>query len=213
MLGFVTPVYLTCLPQAVRTFLDRLDLTAEGDHYIWHVVTYGREPGGVSKQLAGVLAGKGISLQTAFRVRILSGYTPLFDVSDAGKVAQQVAAAEPRIDAVIEQIRAGTIDRKTVRIAPGSEMRMRMLQAGYEKLRRTRSFRVLDGCTGCGRCAAFCPDQVISLENGKPVWTSDQCSLCLGCLHRCPAFAIQYGDKTQSHGQYLHPGIQAETEP
>ena len=29
--------------------------------------------------------------------------------------------------------------------------------------------------------------------------------MCLGYLHRCPKFAIQYDDKTKDHGQYLHP--------
>lgn len=32
------------------------------------------------------------------------------------------------------------------------------------------------------------------------------CAMCLGYLHRCPKFAIQYDDKTKNHGQYLHPG-------
>lgn len=30
--------------------------------------------------------------------------------------------------------------------------------------------------------------------------------MCLGCLHRCPKFAIQYDDRTREHGQYRHPG-------
>ena len=37
-----------------------------------------------------------------------------------------------------------------------------------------------------------------------PVWTAERCALCLGCLHRCPKFVINYNNKTQSHGQYLH---------
>ena len=38
----------------------------------------------------------------------------------------------------------------------------------------------------------------------NPVWTAERCALCLGCLHRCPKFAISYNNKTQSHGQYQH---------
>ena len=26
---------------------------------------------------------------------------------------------------------------------------------------------------------------------------------CLGCLHKCPTFAIQYGRNTKKHGQYV----------
>ncbi len=29
--------------------------------------------------------------------------------------------------------------------------------------------------------------------------------MCLGCLHRCPKFAIQHGKDTARHGQYVHP--------
>ena len=30
--------------------------------------------------------------------------------------------------------------------------------------------------------------------------------MCLGCLHRCPKFAISYGNgKTDRHGQYKNP--------
>jgi NAD-dependent dihydropyrimidine dehydrogenase PreA subunit len=43
------------------------------------------------------------------------------------------------------------------------------------------------------------------MKDGKPTWTKKNCAMCLGCLHRCPRFAIQYDDKTRDHGQYLHP--------
>ena len=50
-----------------------------------------------------------------------------------------------------------------------------------------------------------CPVQAIEMQSGKPVWVKEKCVMCLGCLHRCPKFAIQYGKNTKKHGQYLHP--------
>ena len=43
------------------------------------------------------------------------------------------------------------------------------------------------------------------MEEKRPVWVRDQCAMCLGCLHRCPKFAIQYDGRTQKHGQYTNP--------
>ena len=47
------------------------------------------------------------------------------------------------------------------------------------------------------------------MQASKPVWVKDKCVMCLGCLHRCPKFAIQYGRNTKKHGQYANPNVKA----
>lgn len=49
----------------------------------------------------------------------------------------------------------------------------------------------------------FIPD-AIEMQDKRPVWVKEKCTMCLGCLHRCPKFAIQYGKNTKQHGQYQH---------
>jgi NAD-dependent dihydropyrimidine dehydrogenase PreA subunit len=44
-------------------------------------------------------------------------------------------------------------------------------------------------------------------QDAKPVWVKEKCVMCLGCLHRCPRFAIQYGSRTKNHGQYTNPNV------
>ena len=46
------------------------------------------------------------------------------------------------------------------------------------------------------------------MKAGRPVWVKEKCVMCLGCLHRCPRFAIQYENRTQKHGQYTNPKAQ-----
>ena len=46
-------------------------------------------------------------------------------------------------------------------------------------------------CKGCEICVAFCPTNVLAMENGKAVVKDlDQCTACMMCELRCPDFAI-----------------------
>ena len=81
------------------------------------------------------------------------------------------------------------------------------LAAAYEESRKTSLFQVSDACVGCGTCAAQCPIQAITLQDGRPVWSKESCLLCLGCVHKCPKNAIAYTQATIGHGQYVNPHI------
>lgn len=42
-------------------------------------------------------------------------------------------------------------------------------------------------CTGCGSCAAVCPEGAVRMEDGKPVLDTQACVLCGRCEDYCPA--------------------------
>ena len=51
-------------------------------------------------------------------------------------------------------------------------------------------------CKGCGICVAFCPKNVLVLENEKVVIENrDACIQCGQCELRCPDYAIYLGGK------------------
>ena len=51
-------------------------------------------------------------------------------------------------------------------------------------------------CIGCGICVAFCPKNVLAIENDKVVIKNlDDCIQCGQCELRCPDYAIYLGGK------------------
>jgi len=45
-------------------------------------------------------------------------------------------------------------------------------------------------CTGCGLCLKVCPDQTLSLLNGKAIVSGERCLACAHCRAICPTQAI-----------------------
>lgn len=51
-----------------------------------------------------------------------------------------------------------------------------------------------DLCKGCGICVAFCPKNVLTIEDGKvSIKDIDSCIQCGLCELRCPDYAIYLG--------------------
>ena len=205
--GFVTPTYFLGLPVIVREFLEKLDLVIEGPHepYVYHLATFGTTTGHANKMVENHIDRIGLSLNGRFCVPMPDTWTPVFNLSDKAKVEKINSKAEKHIKNVCKKVREeerGDFNRHKVP-APLA----RLYYSIYEKSRKTGNFTVEDGCIGCGLCEKICPVNAIELQDRKPVWVKDKCVLCFGCLHRCPRFSIQYGGKTQKHGQYVNPNV------
>ena len=80
-----------------------------------------------------------------------------------------------------------------------------LVGAGYNFCASTKKFYAEDTCIGCGLCERNCPQQVIKLENKKPVWTKEKCCKCSACINRGPVKAIQYGNSTKKRNRYVNP--------
>ncbi len=202
-IGLVFPTYFFKVPAIAFDFLEKAEFSAEGKPYVYFVATYGTTCGCSGAVVNEYMAGKGFPLDGRYSVRMPDSWTPMFDLSDKTSVARINEAAEPVIDEIIRKVQAK---------ARGNFMKTRLPRfAGaiyyknYDKQRTTDHFHLDPSCIGCGLCAEMCPADAIEIQGGKPVWIKDQCQACLGCLHRCPTFSIQYGEKTKQHGQYIHP--------
>jgi 2-oxoglutarate ferredoxin oxidoreductase subunit delta len=63
-------------------------------------------------------------------------------------------------------------------------------------------------CKGCGICVAFCPKEVLSMnERGEPHVTSpERCTGCTWCELRCPDFAISVKKREKKDSEARLPG-------
>lgn len=204
-LGFVLPTYFWGLPSVVADFLQKLNI--EGlPTYSFLIATYGTTTGAISQYAKKLLRSKDITLDGLFSVKMPDTWTVMFDLSSKENVAKLNQNADAHITKVAELVKAQTRTSKM----PGSLPLFMawFAQKVYPNARKTSHLHVSKACIGCGLCSRQCPVSAIQMSDNKhPIWVKETCAMRLGCLHRCPTFAIQYDQKTQSHGQYTHPGV------
>ena len=198
-IGFICPVYNLGLPVIIIDFIKNLNLSIN-KNYVFTAVTFGGFSGSATKMLKNLLSEKGNFINASYSVKMPDTWTPVYDVSDKEKIDKINKKADKTIAAIIRKIKSkknGNYDFRRLPFCDG-------FYKDYENMRRTETLSVNQSCVGCGKCADLCPTDSIVIKSGKPVWVKEKCTMCLGCLHRCPEFAIHRGKKTALHGQYTH---------
>lgn len=202
--GIITPTYNWTIPSIVEEFHRKLVLKYDLKPYIYYVGTFGTTTGAASTMANRILKEKGLSFDAFFDVKMPDTWTPMYDLSDKEKVKEINRIADLQIEELKEKISKETTGKDMHNTLP--YIAGAMGKNIYDKKTRiTKNLKVENTCIGCGLCARKCPVQAIEMMDNHPVWIKEKCTMCLGCLHRCPKFAIQYGKNTKKHGQYRHP--------
>lgn len=157
--------------------------------------------------MRSILSKKGIKLSTAFKVEMPDNYIPMFPLVAKDEQMRMLQNADLCLDEVIESIESRKHTTITTKQMP-APMKFLIKKVAIPNQRKaTKNLGVTKNCIGCGLCEKICPQNLIRLQDGKPIWMKDDCACCLGCIHRCPNQAIQYGKKTGKTGRYTNPNV------
>lgn len=207
-LGFVFPIYSWGPPPVILELLNHLHLQGYGNgNHTFMVATCGDDTGCTVDIFKKHLHHKGIELQAAFSIQMPNNYVNMkgFDVDSDTLRNQKLQAAQARIMQVAQLIAERRLMTDVVTGAwPWAKSHI-VRPWFVRHAMSDKKFRVDSAlCTHCGACVRHCPLHNITLNaRQEPLWNG-RCAMCLSCLHRCPARAIQYGNATQNKGRYYY---------
>lgn len=200
------PVHSWGVPKAVLRFIAEVQIDGADrlDHYM--VATCGDDAGLTDRMWRKALRQRGWHGSAAHTVIMPNTYVSLpgFDVDSPSLTEEKLKAAPARITKVAKAIKC----RSRIDLLTRGRFAWFKTKVIYPLFMRFLTspapFNASDDCNGCGTCARNCPLANITMHDSRPQW-SDNCTLCMGCYHRCPRHCISYGRATRGKGHYAAP--------
>jgi len=201
-LGFVVPVYYYGTPTMVNEFMRKFEASPKTGVHTFVVLNCGGSTGDATRYIR-----KYLEIDALFGIKTVDNYVPLYKIVSDNAICEQLDAAEHEIDKIANMVKAGKQGAYNPVAGFLPQLVTPLIYPIYKNGRKTKKFKVNEKCTGCGQCKDICPCKAIGFsQDGKPVWSKPQCEICLACLHRCPAAAIEYG-KSAGRGQYVNKRV------
>ena len=203
----VTPTYAWRIPRVVSQWLGNTELT--GAERIWFVMDCGSEIGNAAKYNRQLAAQKHLRYMGTAQITMPENYIAMFHAPQAEQARRIVEQAEPALQKVLAQVRAGQEFPPPRDTLYDRFMSGPVNPAFYHFFVKADAFRATDACIGCGKCVELCPLNNIRLENGKPVW-GKHCTHCMACICDCPKEAIEYGKKSKGKPRYHFEALEKQ---
>jgi len=196
----VFPSYAYGLPIIVSRFIKKAVFNTP---YIAAFVTYGSSPGGTLAAAGRILKRKYKGGVFFGRIPAVENYIAIFGPPKEKTAQKRLAMQRETTD----QAARAVIERRTNKIntiRPLSAFISSLFSLGAKIFYKT--YKVVDGCNGCGICVKICPVSCITMVNNRPRF-SGKCEHCNGCLNWCPQKAIHFGRLKSDTARYHHPEI------
>lgn len=193
------PTYAWRLPHIVSDYLKKTELCGSKD--IYFLMTCGDDIGNAEKYLRKLCKAIGKNYMGCAYFRMPENYIAMFSAPNDEQAARIIAKSEGRIDTAARIIASGErLD--AVKVDLVGKLKSGIVNtAFYAFCVSANKFRTTEKCVSCGKCEKVCPLSNITLKDGKPVWGKD-CTHCMACICKCPAEAIEYGNKSIGQNRY-----------
>jgi ferredoxin len=195
-LVLVAPLYFWTLPSLVLCYLAQYPQLCENELHV--VMTCGGAMGTGASLITRQLRSLNFNEVYVHALVMTTNYIPRHKVQPPEAAAKAIRTALNQLPEIVTDIR----QKRGAHTSSFLEWGLPIFQGMYDRARCTRHFYVTSRCIGCGLCERDCPSQAIQLLNAYPKWRKPQCTLCLRCVHRCPASAIEYGRGTVGKERY-----------
>lgn len=197
-----SPTYVCEPPRFLTAFLRKTPLI--GCKNVYFVFTSGGYSG-ISAFLAkGIMRRKGLRYMGCADFKMPRNYlvSTAYPPNDIPEIEKRIRDAIEQLPAVAAEIGAGR-KLKSRHIWLFELLITLPFTPVWSRLRQPVSgFHVSGKCISCGKCERGCPLNVITLQDGKPVWNGKSCAHCMACIQNCPTQAIEFGDVTPGRPRY-----------
>lgn len=199
--GFIFPVYFIGLPNAVREFLEKLEIEKGSRTYFYAIATCGRFSGNAIPQVNRLLKEKGGSLDYGTKLIMGDNYVVMYNV------AKNVKKSEAYYKKQLPRITQDVVSEKRIKI-PGESRLIRLYHNNQisKVFRMDQGFHINADCNHCGICSRICPAENIKIIDGRHIF-EQRCQQCMACIQYCPKRALNYREKTQARRRYRNPEI------
>ena len=193
------PTYAWRLPHIVSDYLEKCEL--QGNGKVYFLMTCGDDIGNAEKYIKKLCKSIGKEYMGCGYFRMPENYIAMFTSPNDEQASRIIAKSEGRIDKAAQVI-ASLEKLDTVEVNLVGKLKSGIVNtAFYAFCVSAKKFHTTEKCISCGKCEKVCPLSNITLKDGKPVWGKD-CTHCMACICKCPAEAIEYGNKSVGQNRY-----------